>query len=50
MGSDYLFVIGVILLFHIKTIWLGILCIIGASIYKKRKTKKVRNKLILEDM
>ncbi len=50
MGSDYLFVIGIILLFQSKTIWIGILYILGACINRKRKTIKEKKHLVLEDL
>ena len=37
MGSDYLLVLGIILLCNFKTAIFGILCIIAACMIKKKK-------------
>lgn len=50
MGSDYLLVLGVILLCNFKTLLLGILCIVGACLFKKRKTIKEKKHICSKDL
>lgn len=49
MGSDYLLVIGILLLCNFKTMIFGILCIAGACVVKKRKTIKEKKRIYFED-
>lgn len=50
MGSDYLLAIGVILLCNLKTFLLGILCIGGACLLRKRRTIKDKKHICTKDL
>ena len=49
MGSDYLLVLGIILLCNFKTAIFGILCIIAACMIKKKKTIKDKKGIHFKD-
>lgn len=46
MDTDYLYVIGIILLFNAKTFFIGLLCICMAYIFKKIKWKKGKKDIL----
>lgn len=50
MGSDYLLVIGILLVFSIQALPVGILCILAACFLKRRNHHSKRKNIDLNDM
>lgn len=50
MGSDYLLVIGVLLVFSVHALPIGVLCIFAAYYLKRRNHQLKRKNIDLNDM